>query len=244
MLPAGLTAVGAIVAGLYVALAVRGPSRAALGAKAAAGLMFVAVGAATAWRVAAAPDPALTNHPQLTGFALLVLVGLVCGLLGDIGLDLQGLTAHPGPLPVFTLAGCGCFAFGHLLYISAVYLVWRPAWLVIAGAAAAALVISFGVIWVGQRWFGFTLGPLRIPIGVYAFLLALMACLSWACFLTGGGPGALVMSLGGTLFLASDIVLSGQLFAPGKARPASIAACLVTYYGAQFTIALAGGALL
>ncbi len=48
----------------------------------------------------------------------------------------------------------------------------------------------------------------------------------------------LVMGIGGVFFVISDLILSGTYFGEGKNRPVDIVTNHVTYYMAQFIIAL------
>jgi len=48
-----------------------------------------------------------------------------------------------------------------------------------------------------------------------------------------------MMFAGGLLFTISDLILSGTYFGKGKERPVDIITNSVSYYAAQFVIALA-----
>ncbi|MDR0366906.1 MAG: lysoplasmalogenase [Bifidobacteriaceae bacterium] len=253
-----LGALGAIVVIVYISRAVKGPSPSALIGKAASGLVFVLTGAAAAYMATLDAAAKGAGAPGVLCFALLILGGLVCGLLGDIGLDLNGLMPDAGAQPstktsgkepasaappTYMVAGIASFALGHILYISALIWYWRPPWWALAGGLLVAAIFAASLSLGGRRWLGLEFGSLMLPSAVYGFILASMATIAWACCLTTGGSAALVIAAGGTLFLASDIVLCFELYRPVKAKPAHTATVLVLYYAAQFTIAVSPLAL-
>jgi len=79
--------------------------------------------------------------------------------------------------------------------------------------------------------------PIAFAYGILLFstlFLSLSLCIFW-----GWQERALAfMFIGAVLFTASDLVLSGTYFGVGRDRPVDIILNYVTYYPAQFLIAL------
>lgn len=202
----------------------------------------VAVLFAAEWYAAAAGQPALerVTKPLATlsvgglGLALglldqrwgwLVLVGLLCGLLGDVLLlgDSE---------PAF-LGGLGSFLVGHVLYLIAFTIIG----LAVTGWLALAAVALVGCLWWSRDLLPSVVkdpGPaLAAPVGLYTLVLA-AACVVGA--LTGHGW----IALGAAFFLVSDTILGVNRFV----RPVRHEHLLVmvTYLLAQLGI-VAGAAL-
>jgi uncharacterized membrane protein YhhN len=236
-----LTAVAVVAVVPYLRWAVRGPSVKALAGKTVCSALFVGAGIAAALTAPSSADADRAGAGTVRVLAVLIVAGLVFGLLGDVFLDLAGVRpAIGGPT---TLAGFGAFALGHASYITALIVTWRPPW-VWLGVAVAAASAAVGAVVANQRRLHLNLGALTVPAGIYGVLLCLTfatALISAAAGtpLAGGGLGQpSVMAVGAALFIISDSVLATQMFGTRAAKPAATVACMLTYYAAQFTIAL------
>ena len=75
---------------------------------------------------------------------------------------------------------------------------------------------------------------------VYGGLLFAMTLMAGSLALLHGWQEANLnmMFIGGILFAVSDLVLSGTYFGTGHDKPFDIIANYISYYGAQFVIAL------
>ncbi len=150
---------------------------------------------------------------------LLVLAGLGAGAVGDVALT--------GRSPRSFLVGMGAFALGHLAYGVA----WAPAatgspllWGV--GAATATAIGT-------ARWLHPHLRRgLRRPVLGYVVIIAGMLA-------TAIGTWTPLVTIGGTLFAASDVFVARQRFVAPQAVNSILG--LPAYYLAQVMIALSIG---
>ncbi len=168
----------------------------------------------------------------------LIVAGLVCGILGDIWLDMKFMYRQDEGF--LTKAGFASFAFGHFFYIAAI----------IAGAATfkavyipLALVVALIaglVIYFGEKLMKLKYGEYKMISALYGGLLFFVTALGFNCSIFGGfneNKHLFVFFIGGVFFIISDIILSGTYFGEGKNRPVDIITNHVTYYIAQFIIA-------
>lgn len=211
---------------LYVREKLKGCTVKALILKAVVSALFIAVGFCAVY----------ANNSRC---ALFILGGLVCGILGDIWLDLKYI--YPSDDAPYTFSGFISFAIGHVLFISGMLLdfgdtVAAPKLLLIAAISVAlgfATVLSgplMGLNYGKYRGISMLYGPLLFGTALVALLLSLNTGFE--------NTGLVMMLVGGVLFALSDLVLSGTYFGTGKDRPVDIILNYVFYYGAQFTIAL------
>jgi len=187
---------------------------------------------------------AVVENYKLTGtmgggklqFMGLVVLGLVCGLVGDLILDLK-ITYRDSNVrhsDVYTYFGMAAFGIGHIFYIIAVALYFGfSAWTVLIAAAATAAIFCISIFLMKMSFAKFL-----IPSILYAFLLTFfMANAIAAGVLTGFSLSLILLSIGAGLFLLSDLVLSMIYFDGNEAR-VMIVINHVLYYAAQFLIAL------
>ena len=82
-------------------------------------------------------------------------------------------------------------------------------------------------------------GKMKPIVLAYSYILALMLCMagSLAIMYKFNNWTLNFMTIGGVLFVISDLILSGTYFSEGKERPVDIITNTVTYYAAQFFIA-------
>lgn len=172
-------------------------------------------------------------------YGALITGALVCGLMGDIWLDLK--FAYPADDEVYTFAGFKAFFAGHILYMLAMILRYgdfsRPGYIIIpilmgiaggflTGAAAPILKLDYGKF-------------KRIVIVYGADLFAMVFLAGSLAIMNGFAVTTLnLMTIGGVLFAASDLILSGTYFGTGKDRPVDLILNYLTYYPAQFVIAV------
>jgi len=163
-----------------------------------------------------------------SGYGLLVILGLLLCLAGDVCLALPGEAA-------FRL-GLASFLGGHLAYVAAFSLVAPPpAWLtwrtlVVAGVSAA---VFFRL---RPR-----LGRLKVPVLAYVAAIALMVSAAWgvkaAPTLSPRGPA--LIFFGAVLFYLSDLFVARDRFvAPGWLNRLL---GLPLYYTGQFLLAFSVG---
>ncbi|MDR0286490.1 MAG: lysoplasmalogenase, partial [Clostridiales bacterium] len=100
-------------------------------AKAVASVGFIATACA-----------ALSLNIGFYGYGLLVIVGLVCGLLGDIWLDLKWIYIQDKD--TYLYAGMASFFVGHIFFITAILTHFN--WAVINILIALAIAVAGAVI--------------------------------------------------------------------------------------------------
>lgn len=124
-------------------------------------------------------------------------------LLAGLGFSLIGDLALLGDSPRRFLGGLAAFLVAHLTYIAALRRVPGdgPIWPVVA----AIVVLAVAVIWWRILPRARTSWRDGIPLLAYAVVLATMAALAWA-------TGWVVLGLGATLFLVSDVLLAVNRF--------------------------------
>ena len=169
-------------------------------------------------------------------FMGLVILGLVCGLIGDLTLDLKVTykTLNLRHSDLYTYFGMASFAIGHVLYVIACARYFGfTGWEVLIAAAATALILLCAIFLMKM-----TFGKFLIPTVVYTFLLTLfVATTVGAGILTAFTVPVILLVCGSVLFLASDLVLSMTYFDGNESR-VLIVVNHVLYYFAQFAIAL------
>lgn len=169
---------------------------------------------------------------------LFVVLGLACGMLGDIWLDLKYVFREKDKW--FTYAGFISFAIGHILYITGFYLEFfqYAHWLyfvlpLVLGLLIGALPIAL------QKLLKIRLGDMTIITYIYsAILFSMTLCGLSLCIFTGfKNVTCILLFAGGLLFTISDLILSGTYFGEGHEKPFDIISNGVTYYIAQYLIA-------
>jgi len=208
----------------------RGASWLAVGLKTLCGVCFCALGTAGALHL-------WGGSPRIRQMAVLILIGLVLGLLGDVSLAVKDLVkAYDG----FLLGGFGFFALGHLAYIIALGRAGQPPfpWApVLICAVLAAAYVGF------SKHLKLDFGKLFLVVGVYSFLVLMLPAMGFFTAATGVGPSRPglgqpgIMGVAGVCFLISDLVLAWTYFGPGKDKGWEHVVCYVFYYAAQFGIA-------
>ena len=146
--------------------------------------------------------------------SICVALGLFFGVLGDIWLDFKYVFKEHDK--IFTYAGFISLPLVGGLLISVCNLfIAKPMKLDYSGYKVISIIYGFFL-------FSMTLSALSLSI------------------MMGFNNVTLIMIfVGGLLFTISDLILSGTYFGKGKERPVDIITNSVTYYAAQFVIALA-----
>lgn len=219
-----LLVIGILATAVFLVLRVKRGGIAALYAKAVASLCFIATAVA-----------ATNENRSFLGFGSWMTIGLVCGLLGDVWLDLKWIYLQDKDSYLYS--GFIFFLLGHICFITAVFGAspYTPLSAVIA--VAAALVIAVVAILLEK--------PLKMHYGkfkwiVFLYSLTLSMTMTMAmvtAVLTHFEPMWCVMSVGGLLFLLSDLVLSGMYFGEGKNTKFNVILNHTLYYAAQFIMA-------
>lgn len=172
-------------------------------------------------------------------FLFFIVMGLVCGAYGDIALDLK--YAHRKSESTYTYAGFLSFLIGHVFYdiglISEFYVKGNQIALILP--AVICVLVAVGMYF-SEKLMKLDYGEYRLIVSVYsAFLVSLAAfSFSLAKLHNFENTGLNIILGGSVFFMISDFILSGTYFGQGKNRPVDIVTNHVTYYIAQFAIAL------
>lgn len=224
-------ALGAISLVLYISIKVKGCNLTAVFLKTVVSVFFIAVALCTA------------GMTKPVGAALttggLVTMGLVFGMLGDIWLDLKYVFRERED--AFTYAGFTAFAVGHVLYMSGMLISYfpkgKPLHLLLPFVLAILMSVANALLEKPMKLCYGKMKPIAFAYGILLFstlFLSLSLCIYW-----GWQKQMLIfMFIGAVLFTASDLVLSGTYFGVGHDKPVDIILNYITYYPAQFVIAL------
>ena len=199
--------------------------------KSSVSVLFMSV-AAVAWSLV----PAGAAHAK---FAPFLLIGLLCGLLGDIWLDLKFV--YPKENDIYTFAGFYAFAAGHILFI--IGLIWQY------GAGVPILYIVLPLLIACAVGAGnLALAPvMKMEYGKFKAITGVYGAILFGMTLLAGSLALYyhfefwtlnLMFIGGVFFAISDLILSGTYFSTGKDRPVDVITNHATYYIAQFIIAM------
>lgn len=171
------------------------------------------------------PVAGLALLAALNDAPILLVAALALGALGDLLLAL-------GSDKTF-LAGLVAFLTSHLLYV-VVFIPLAVAPTMTGTLVGFVLVIAASII-ARQLWPG--LGAMRVPVMAYFVVILAMGTTAWAL------PEALwLATFGATLFIASDAILSYEMFKlkpDAKARAWTPYAVWFLYFGAQACLAAA-----
>lgn len=172
-----------------------------------------------------------------SSFNMLIIIGLVLGLIGDILLDLKIM--YPAQGDQYFVAGTAAFGFGHLFYFlgvlvfacsfSPITLVWQIIASIVIGVA-----ITVGII-LSSKKLGINFGKHLYVVALYSFVLSFMTVLSIAVAIFI--PIFWIFAVGMILFFLSDLVLSLQYFG-GRTQKALVYVNHILYYLAQIAIAI------
>ncbi len=169
----------------------------------------------------------LVPHP-LPSYFLIILIGLVLGLIGDVCLAIPGKRT-------FT-AGLAVFLIGHIFYIVAfIFLSPLSSWP--HPSCAPVLLFTGGTF----LWLRPHLKEMLIPVALYIVVITLMMIGAIAVFrdpsMTKAGAWAVL--LGGVLFGLSDFFVASHRFK--KQRHINKLLGLPLYYAGQFLLAFSVG---
>lgn len=176
------------------------------------------------------------GDPSITKYGLLILVGLVFGMLGDIYLDQKWV--YPDDNKKYLYAGFITFGIGHLFYMTAIAARAQLKLTQVLLGCCVGLVVVIVNVFI-EKFTPQDFGEYRPIVMLYTLLVgstpgvALMAAIA-----THGDPAFIVFTVGAVFFLISDIILSPMYFSEGKNTPINFVLNHVTYYIGQYMFAL------
>ena len=172
-------------------------------------------------------------------YSALIVAGLVCGILGDIWLDMKFMYRQDEKF--LTNAGFISFACGHFFYTAAIITGAAPSFKAISLLPSLAIaVIASLAVYFGEKLMKLNYGSYKMISALYGGLLFFVTVLGlFTCIFSGFSQNKhlFVFFIGGVLFVISDLILSGTYFGEGKNRPVDIVTNHIAYYLAQFVIA-------
>lgn len=180
---------------------------------------------------------AIWERPENYKYGLLIIIGGVLGLLGDVYLDQKWI--HLESKDEYLALGFLNFGVGHIFYI-----------------VGAAMVADFGVkdmliplvAAFGISVFNMMLskplkqdfGKFKIVVFTYGLILGFMAVTAFMAYIKTRSTAFLIYTIAGLSFFASDIVLSAIYFTKDgkKVTVARFIINIIAYYLAQYLIAI------
>lgn len=170
----------------------------------------------------------MTSLPK---FALLVILGLIFGFIGDELLALRFV--YTKKFSAFFLSGALAFLIGHIFYLIALYGLAPRAWMISVPLTLAALAAEF----INSKKHSLDMGKLFLPLGFYAAVVCFMGCSAVGVCVFHFNLGTLMFAVAGLCFIASDSILSVQCFSD---RPTNTKNRVlhIFYWAAQLLIAL------
>ena len=168
-----------------------------------------------------------------------VVPGLFFGLLGDIFLDLKYVQKERDYL--WTMLGFIAFGVGHILYITGMFLeyyvdqsifyIFIPILLaIIMGPITMLIGKAMKAVYGKFFWIAFFYAMTLFGTVFTSFFLWMMTAFTETTLL--------LFFIGAVLFTVSDLILNMTYFTEGHEKPFDIVSNSVTYYLAQFLIAL------
>lgn len=173
--------------------------------------------------------------------SIFIILGLLCGLLGDIVLDLK--VVYNQDEDMHLNAGMTCFGVGHFCYFVALFsyvanniLVSNKNLALILISAGIALLITLSIMLFAKPLLKLDFRNFKVQTALYTFALSFMTAYSIAVgtILTN----VLIFASGLFLIFASDLILSNQYF--GGKQNSKLLTTLnhAIYYLGQITIAV------
>jgi len=217
---------------LYIAIEVRGKPLTAFFFKGLASFSFLLVFAVSlSMKLGLLHDGTIDFSNFYMPVPILILLGLIAGLLGDLYLALRPLQ-NPKQNETIIISGIVCFSIGHIFYFSAL-LYLGPLSMI---AILVALIMTSFIFFMSKK-LGYQMGKALIPTFIYSGLIFLMVGQSLGYAIRVEFSAFSVMFLAGAiLFAISDLILAPIYYA-GNDKKLMVILNLSTYYLAQLMIA-------
>ncbi len=169
-------------------------------------------------------------------YGILIVIGLVFGMLGDVWLDMKYVYEEHSN--IYTYAGIVCFILNHVFFVSAVMMKYAEfKWWFVVVNVAIAVVFAAGSIAL-EKVMKLEYGKFKKIIFLYgAFLSCTMFTAIDGMIFNGVSKELLVLSVAAILFTLSDLVLSSIYFKDGGNTKVNVVINHVFYYAAQFMFA-------
>lgn len=217
--------IGLAVTALFLAMRVKEGGIRAMFTKAAASICFIGTALA-----------AFAYNKVNFEYALLIILGLVFSMLGDIWLDLKYV--HKESSDIYTFVGFGSFMFAHAFFIPAVLMGFHKYnwwYFLIDAVVCIALVINTVAMEKNKK---VSYGKFRIITIIYTvFVMGTMLFAVNGLIASGfKSTKYIILALAGTLFAVSDLVLC-YIYFGNRNNSKYVLANHILYYLAQFLFA-------
>lgn len=167
----------------------------------------------------------------------LIVIGLLCGMVGDILLDLKVVYDND---KFYLNFGMLSFGLGHVAYFTAFSMLALATMdsllLPILIAVGAAVVLTVGTVFGGIKMMKLDFGKFLWQTIAYSFVLTFMMAYTLVLAIMGGGMWLTFVGL--LLFFLSDVVLSTQYFGGQLHNKVFIVINHTLYYAAQIILAI------
>lgn len=166
--------------------------------------------------------------------SILIVIGLIMGMIGDIVLDLKVI--YPDSDRTYLNMGMTSFFLGHACYIGAFTILAGNTNLLmpLLVAGGSAIILTFFTTFSGKKMMGLGFGNYIIQTIGYTYILNFALVYTIVLAIVGGGLW--LTAIGLALFLLSDIVLSFQYFGGKISSKPHIAINHTLYYAAQIVL--------
>lgn len=195
-----LCVLAVLTAALFIAIRVTKGGTWGIVTKTLASFCFVLYGALS-----------FTQITWYTKGSVFIILGLICGLIGDIILDLKYVYKEHNDIYLNT--GMLAFGIGHIFYFIGTVLISQSViklWLPIVVALAVASVLTPIIYLVSKKLMGLDYGKFAWQSMIYCFILTFMSV--FTIYLACLQLEFLILAAGITMILLSDLVLSTQYF--------------------------------
>ncbi len=183
-----------------------------------------------------------SDSNQFTSLSItMIIFGLLCGLIGDIILDLKVMYHfHKNQ---YLYAGITSFLIGHLFYIAGIFLIASPyesllkyhlipVFIIFISSIILAIIIYF----VSKKLLKLNYENFTILVNIYSFILIFTTILAiYSSFIITTIP-TYILAIGFVMFLISDLILSLQYFGDKEKDKTLIIINHAFYYLAQIII--------
>ena len=172
-----------------------------------------------------------------------IIIGLVCGLVGDILLEFKGF--YPFHDKKFFDSGFITFMIGHICYIFSLVLfagtnieIWSfnfllPFVLILFGSAIVT-VLSWLIM---QKYFKFNFNGNSLIINIYSFILISAAVLGFYLSFAISSIVLYILTIGLILYVLSYFALLNFYYSPNEKTNSLVVTYTLCYYIAQIIVA-------
>ncbi len=177
---------------------------------------------------------AVLQNPDASDYGILIMMGGVLGLAGDIALDLKFI--YPKDANEYLKAGFLFFLIGHIFYNAAIIMYNPFKWWHLLICAAVSIVLGLGTVF-SANLLKMHYGKYRRIVFLYVVFLSMTMCTSVLAAFISQSKSMIILAVGAVLFVLSDLILSKIYFGRGWEKPVPIFLNHLFYYAGQYLIA-------